>query len=514
MPYIPIAIGAVVALLVIFIVATGYVKAPPDTAYIISGFKKEPRVLIGRAGIRIPFLERKDFLIIKQISVDIKTNGYVPTYDYIGVDVDAVAKIRVKTDVDGISLAMKNFLNNKEDKIIAALTDSLQGNMREIIGTVKLKELCNDRKKFGDEVQEKAQKDMNALGIEIISCNIQKIEDEKGLIIALGQDNMSQIQKDASIAKAQADRDVAIAEAEAKKAANDAQVKADLDIAERRNDLEIRQAELKRQADIKRAEADASYRITEQEQRKTIETAAMMADIARTEKQADLEQRGVLVERQKLEASIRAKADADLYAQQKEAEADLYKRQKEAEARRYEQEQEAEAAKRVAEAKKFAKTQEAEGIAAVGKAEAAAIEAKALAEAEGIDKRAEAMKKYGEAAIVEMITKAMPEIAKALAEPMSKIDHITMYGSGNTTGLVEEMTKNLSQISAGTMESMGINLPALVSGLIGGKLATGNQPLPPAPPAPPAEIKVDATVKTPPAAPKAEDPAPRKGNVW
>ena len=134
-------------------------------------------------------MERKDNLIVKQVSIDIKTNGYIPTKDFIGVDIDAVAKVRVNTGSEGIQLAMKNFLNMKEDQIANALTDSLQGNMREIIGTVELKELCTDRKKFGDEVQNKAQQDMKALGIEIISCNIQKIDDEKGLIVALGQDN-------------------------------------------------------------------------------------------------------------------------------------------------------------------------------------------------------------------------------------------------------------------------------------------------------------------------------------
>ncbi|MBO7386845.1 MAG: flotillin family protein, partial [Lachnospiraceae bacterium] len=199
-----ITIVIILAVIVLLgLMASGYVKAPPDKAYIISGMKKNPKILIGRAGVKFPFLERKDTLVLKQISIDIKTNGYVPTLDFIGVDIDAVAKVRVKTDPEGIKVAMKNFLNMDEPTIIRALTDSLQGNMREIIGTVKLKELNTDRKKFGDEVQEKAQKDMNALGIEIISCNIQKIEDEKGLIIALGQDNMSQIQKDASIAKAQ-----------------------------------------------------------------------------------------------------------------------------------------------------------------------------------------------------------------------------------------------------------------------------------------------------------------------
>lgn len=234
----------VLAIAILAILASGYVKASPNKAYIISGIKREPKVLIGRAGIKIPFLEKKDELILKQISIDIKTNGYIPTKDFIGVDIDAVAKVRVLTQRDVTvnakgevvagadsnkrittemaNAAMKNFLNMNEDQIRDALTDSLQGNMREIIGTQCLKELCNDRKTFGDEVQAKAQKDMNALGIWIESCNIQKIEDENNLITALGQDNMSQIQKDASVAKAQADRDVAIARAQAQKDANDA----------------------------------------------------------------------------------------------------------------------------------------------------------------------------------------------------------------------------------------------------------------------------------------------------
>ena len=204
------ALIAAAVLLIIIILMSGYVKASPDTAYIISGLKKEPKVLIGRAGIKIPFLEKKDELMLKQISIDIKTNGYIPTKDFIGVDIDAVAKVRVLTEKDitvdktgnpitgadpnkritheMVLAAMKNFLNMKEAQIRDALTDSLQGNMREIIGTQCLKELCNDRKTFGDEVQAKAQKDMNALGIWIESCNIQKIEDENNLITALGQD--------------------------------------------------------------------------------------------------------------------------------------------------------------------------------------------------------------------------------------------------------------------------------------------------------------------------------------
>lgn len=117
---------AVVALLIILICAMGYVKAPPDMAYIISGFKKEPRILTGKAGIRIPFLERLDKLLLKQITVDIKTEGYIPTKDYINIKVDAVAKVRVSSSPELIKEAMKNFLNKDETEIVSNLQDSLQ----------------------------------------------------------------------------------------------------------------------------------------------------------------------------------------------------------------------------------------------------------------------------------------------------------------------------------------------------------------------------------------------------
>ena len=457
MPSLEIIIIVVIAVIAFLaLLASGYVKAPPDKAFIISGWKREPKILIGRAGIKFPFLERKDTLVLKQISIDIKTNGYVPTLDFIGVDIDAVAKVRVKTDGDGIRIAMKNFLNMDEKSIIMALTDSLQGNMREIIGTVKLKELNTDRKKFGDEVQEKAQKDMNALGIEIISCNIQKIEDEKGLIIALGQDNMSQIQKDASIAKAQADKDVAIAEAEAKRLANEAQVASETEIASKRNELRIKQAELKRESDIKQAEADAAYEIQQQEQRKTIEITTANANIAKQEREIELKRKDVEVTEQTLEAEIKKKAEAEKFARQQKAEAELFERQRKAEAEKFEREKEAEAKKVQAEADLYAKAQEAEGIRKVGEAEAAAIEAKGIAEAEALEKKAEAMKKYGQAAMVEMIVKALPEMATAIAKPLENIDKVTIIdgGSGNGNGGVGNVGGYVPAVLAQTIETV------------------------------------------------------------
>ena len=480
---IPIGLIVLAIIIVLAILASGYVKAPPNAAYIISGLRRKPKILIGRAGIKIPFLERKDVLLMKQISVDIKTNGFIPTSDFIGVDVDAIAKIQVDDSPEGMALAMKNFLNMSEDNIISALTDSLQGNMREIIGTITLKEISNDRKKFGDEVQQKAQTDMNALGIKIISCNIQRVEDENGLINALGQDNLSQIQKDASIAKAEADKDVAIAQANAAKLANDAEIASQTEIAKKQNELAIQKAELKKAADIKKAEADAAYDIQKEEQRKTIEISTANANLARQEKEIELKEREVTIMERKLEAEVKKTAearkyaeqqdaDAKLYSTQKDSEAELFERQKKAEAEKFEAECAAEAEKARSEAQKIAMENEAAGIKAKGEAEAAAIKAKAEAEAAGILKKAEAMKEYGEAARQQMeldtlkvYFEQLPAIAQAIASPMSQIDSITMYGEGNTAKLTGDITKTIKQVTDGLKDSTGIDITNILNGV-------------------------------------------------
>ena len=284
--------GIPVAAILLIIIAAGivyaYVKAPPSTALIISGLKRTPRILIGQGGVRIPFLERMDTLFLGQISVDIKTETSVPTNDYINVNVDAVAKVMVGRDEESVQLAARNFLNFTAAEIAKDLQDSLEGNMREIIGTLTLEAINTDRDSFSDQVVIKAAQDMKKLGIEIISCNIQNVTDDNGLIVDLGADNTARIKKRAAISRAEAERDVAVAKAQAQKEANDAQVQANLEIAQRNTDLAIRQAELKKASDIKRAEADAAYEIQAQEQQKSIQTATVNAQIAKAERDQEL----------------------------------------------------------------------------------------------------------------------------------------------------------------------------------------------------------------------------------
>ncbi len=452
-----VVIGIVV--LVIVLVLAGYVKAPPDTAFMISGLGK-PRILIGKAGIRIPFFERLDKLSLKMFSVDVKTTDFVPNAEYINVKVDATVKIRIGQSPEMMALASKFFLNEREDMIIRRVQDTLEGNMREIVGQMRLEEMVTDRKAFGERVQENAIPDLGKMGLEMISFNVQSFSDQNNVIEDLGIDNISQIKKGAAVAKAQAERDIAIAQAQAAKEANDAKVQSEMEIAEKQTSLAIRQAELKQQSDVKKAEADAAYSIQEQEQRKTIEVTSANADIARADRVAELRAKEVEVTKQTLDAEIRAKADAQRYAAEQEAEAELYRRTKEAEAKMIECQR------------------EAEGIRAVGEAEAEAIRLKSLAEAEGIDKKAEAMRKYGEAAVVEMIMAALPAIAKNVAEPLSKVDKITMYGEGNSAKLISDIVNGTTQITEGISSGMGIDIKSLIMGALGGKLATQTQDTP------------------------------------
>lgn len=426
----------VIIFLVLFIIAakTCYVKAPPNVAYIISGITKNPRILIGIGGFKIPLLERVDMLYLGQMSVDIKTSQSVPTNDFINVKVDAVAKIIVDKE-NGIYLAARNFLNMEPADITRSLQDSLEGNMREIIGTLDLKKINVDRDSFSDEVLKKAAKDMEKLGISILSCNIQNVVDDNGLIVDLGADNTAKIRKDASISKAVAERDVAIAEAAAKKEANDAQVHADLAIAQRQNELSIAKSELKRTADIKKAEADAAYAIQQQEQQKSIEVATVNAQIAKAEREADLKKQEVLVKEQILAATIQKQADADKYRVEQDALAEQAKRQREAEAQRYAMEQ-----------------------------EAAAIKAKGEAEAAAMDKKAEAMKKYGQAAMAQMAIEVLPQVAKEVAAPLSKVDKITLYGEGGMGSLSGNVPSVMAKVFDTVKSATGIDLQEIAKG--------------------------------------------------
>lgn len=482
LPFLPFVL---IAIVVIVVLCSGYIKAPPDMAYIISGLHKKPRILIGKAGIKVPFFERVDKLSLGAIQIDVKTGSAVPTAEYINVRVDSTVSVRVGRDPEMIALAAQNFLNVGREDIARKINDLLEGNIREIVGQMKLTEMIGDRKQFSEKVQENAVPDLARYGLELITFNVQNFVDDNDVIQNLGIDNVAQISKNAAIARSNAEREVEVAKAANAKAANDAKVQAAEEIAKRNNDLAIKQANLQREADTEKARAEAAKSIEAENQRKLKDVAATDANIAKAQKEAELKQKEIELKEYELTALVRKQADADKYAQEKAAEAALAKAQRQIDAERYEQEQkaeakkvaaqhEAEARKAQADAAKYAALAEAEAIRAKGEAEAAAIRMKGEAEAIGIEKKAEAQKKMGEASVIEMIMNALPEMTAAAAAPLSQVDSITMYGDGNGAKMVGDITTSVSKVISGVKDATGVDIASLIAGYMSGKALTGN----------------------------------------
>ena len=460
-----IAVIAIIVIIFLFILGAGFVSASPGEIKVISGPRGQ-RVLHGKTGWKIPILERVDSMTAGMISVDVKTSDFVPTNDYINVKVDAAVKVKIGTEKPELfRAATRNFLYKTSDEIADEIRDTLEGHLRAIIGQMQLSTIVTDRSQFAETVQTNATKDLEEMGLEIVAFNIQGLTDSNGVIENLGIDNTEQIRKEAAKAKAKAKQEIEQQQAESDKIANDARVKADLEIAQKQNDLAKKQAALKAEADTERAKADAAYEIQKEVQRKEIERQTAEANIVREEKQAEVKEREVLVRKQTLAAEIEAQADAEKYARQQAAEAEKLERQAKAEAELFETQKEAEAQRAKAEANKFAQLQEAEAIRAKGQAEAQAIRAKLAAEAEGLDKKAEAMKKYGEAAITEMLVKALPDIAKAVATPLANVDSITMYGEGNSSKMVGDIMTTMDQVTKG----MGLDVKELITATLTGR---------------------------------------------
>ena len=509
---------AVGVLFLIGVFALGYCKAPPDKAYIISGLRK--RTLIGRAGFRIPFFERLDVVTLELIQVDVKTKQKVPNKDFINVNVDAVVNIKVSREEQMLALAAMNFLNASPEYISENAKEVLEGNMREIVGEMTTKEMVLNRQQFAEAVKKNAAPDLERMGLEIVSFNVQNFTDDDKAIENLGIDNIATISKDAAIARANAEAQVEQAKAKAAKEANDARVAAETEIAIRNNELEIKKADLKKQADIQIAIAEAAKGIQAEEQRKILEATKGDASIIELEKKTELSQRKVAITEKELDAEIRKKAEAEKFAAQQEADARLYTTQKHAEAElaertrkaeavQIEAEREADATKAAADAALFQQAKEAEAkqiaaereaaaikaiaeankvqgeneayvIKAKGDAEAEAIRAKAVAEAEGLEKKADAMAKYGEAAKMDLqlqvakeFVKVLPAIATGVASAYTKVGNITMYGdqSGKiAAGVIDHTT----QLFDGLSKSLGFDVKSAIGGALATKLLGSN----------------------------------------
>ena len=477
-----IILGVVGFILIIIFLACSYTKAGPDEAIMISGLGKR-KILRGQAGWKLPFLQRKDKLSLKVFQVDIKTRESIPTNEFININVDGVANLKISSDPALLERAFEATLGMNQDDLIEQVKQVLEGNMREIVGTVGIRQLVQDRKGVASKVMENVVPDMEKLGIELVNFNIQNFSDGNHVIENLGIDNISQISKEAAIAKANAERDVSIARAKAAQDANEAEVNSKTMIVQKNTEYALKEAALKIQTDTARADADAAYKIQEQKRQEEINVATTNAEISKREREVELGNKEVELAEKKLTAEINKKADAQKYATEKEAEALLFKRKAAAEAELIEAQRKAEIKKVAAEAEKTAREQaatavriEADANKEAAFAEAKGIEAKGQAEADAIKAKADAMKSYNDAATLKLILESnvLPETVRAYAEPiaaaLAQIDGITMYGEGNEAKLVSEIQQHGDQIFEGLNKTLGIDLKSLLLGYFGTKV--------------------------------------------
>jgi flotillin len=468
-----VAIASVVVIL-LFIVggifASRYTKVGPNQVLVISGRKRtvvDPDGKVSQVGFRIvkgggvlvwPVLEKVDILSLELLTIDVQTPE-VYTSKGVPVKVDGVAQIKVKGDDVSISTASEQFLGKNTDEIRNIATQTLEGHLRAILGTMTVEEIYQNRDAFASKVQEVAAGDMANMGLGIVSFTIRDIRDTQGYLDALGKPRIAQVKRDAVIAQAEADRDAMIKSSQATQAGQEAKFLADTKIAEAQRDYQSNVAQYQAAVNQKKAESDLAYDLQKFKTGQLVKAEEVQVQIIEKQKQIELQQQEILRKQRELEANV-----------QKPADAERYKVETLANARKFQLEAEAEGAASATKATGFAAADvakatglaEAEANKARGLAEAAVIAAQGTAQAEAMQKKAESFKQYNEAAVIEMIVRVLPEVAGKISEPLSKTEKIVIINSGNGPGGgASKLTGDVTQIIA--------QLPPVLESLTGVK---------------------------------------------
>lgn len=446
-----IAIVLVVVIFVLISVFVGrYVKVGPDEALIVSGRKKKLpngqvvgfRIVRGGATFVWPVLEVAKTISLRIMPLDVNSSAY--TSQGVQVTVDGIAQVKIDSAHEAIATAAEQFLSLKEEEIKRIATQTLEGHLRSIVGNLTVEEINQNRDAFAQKVQELAAGDLANMGLKIISFTIREIADKNGYLESLGKAQIARVQRDAIIGQAEAKRDADIKSAEAMQAGQTAKYLAETKVAEANRDKEMKVADYQSSINAIKAEADLSYDKKKFVIQQDVEKEAMQVEIVKKQKEIELQEQEALRKEKELDAMIRKPAEADKYKTEISAEADRVKKSKEAEAESY-----------TIKAEGMAK---AEAIRAAGLAEAEIIQAKGEAEAVALTKKAEAYKQFNDAAIAQMVIERLPEIASAIAQPLSKTEKIVMIGDSGASKITKDVTNILAQLPETVKGLTGIDI--------------------------------------------------------
>lgn len=441
--------GMIVGVIIVLTISilTMWKKVSQDKALVITGLKK--RVISGGGGFVIPLLERTDIISLENMKIVVRTEGAL-TEQGVDIIADGVAVIKVKSDKESILAAVEQFNTGSEKRTIEVIKDTandvLEGKLREIISKMTVEEIYKDREKFASQVQEVAAVDLAEMGLEIKAFTIRDISDNNGYLEALGKKRIAEVKRDAQIAEAEAHKETKIKTAEAARYGEEARLQAETQIAEAAKEKELKVQAYRKEQETQKAKADLAYEIETSKIQQEIEKEKMQIQIVRKQKEIELAEQEAARKEKELEATVIKLADAEKYSAEKRAEALRYKEIQEALAQ--------------AEAIKATGAAKAEANRLAGMTEVEIIREKGKAEAEAMLKKAEAFKLYNDAAITQMIIEKLPEIAKAIAEPLSKVEKIVIVDSGNGEG------KGASKVTGYVTEIMS-SLPETIETLTG-----------------------------------------------
>ena len=473
-----IIIGAI--LLVCIVILSTWKKVPADKAAIVTGIGRA-KVITGGGIMVIPILQRIDYITLENISFDVSMRGTL-TADAVPIEASGTVVVKIKNDEVMIRSAVEQFNCGKESEtkqhIMETARDVCEGRLREIIADMTAEQLYRDRKTFSERVKEVAEEQLSELGLELKSFTIKGIGDQNGYFEALSKPQIAAVKRDAEIAEAEAVKESMIKTSEARRAGEQARLEADARVAEAQKEADIKKLSYERERQTTRAVSDAAYQIQQNVTQKEITNTEMDASVLREQRSREVREAEIQIqiaaeqknidlakrraerkEAELLETVIKPseaskqrqelEAEAEKIASIKRAEADAEAKKLDAgaQAERVKLEAAAQADKIRAEGLAQAEVTEKQGV-----ADAGAIKQRGLAEAEALEKKAEALAKMDDSGKLQMVIDKLPEIARAVAEPMAKIGNITIIDGGGPGG--EGGASNVARYTVGALKAV------------------------------------------------------------
>ncbi|OMD06553.1 flotillin [Paenibacillus odorifer] len=428
------------------------------------GSGRKIKIVRGGGAFILPVFQKAEFMSLLSHKLDV-TTPEVYTEQGVPVIADGVAIIKVGSSTEDVATAAEQFMGKPIEALKSEAQEVLEGHLRAILGSMTVEEVYRNRDRFAQEVQGVAARDLKKMGLQIVSFTIKDVRDKHGYLEALGKPRIAAVKRDAEIAEAEAVRDARIQKANAEEQGQKAELLRDTNIAEASKENQLKVAAFKRDQDTAKAEADQAYHIQEARAKQTVVEEQMKVELVRKEREIDLQAKEIQVREKQYDAEVKKKAEADRYAVEQAAEADKAKRMREADALQYSIETQAKA---TSEQKRLEGQAMADAELAKGTADAEVIRLRGLAEAEAKEKLAEAFQKFGEAAVLDIIVKMLPDLAGQIAKPLASIDKLTVVDTGNGEGAAR-ISNYVTQLMSTAPEMLksvsGIDVEALIKGL-------------------------------------------------